>query len=356
MPDKARIAVIGTGWWATTNHLPALTTHPDADVVAICDLDMKKAQKAADAFNIETIYTDLGAMLAAEELDGVVVATYHANHYSVAKTCLENGLHVFIEKPMTTLAQQAKELVSLAEVKQLQIVMGYNHNHNGFAIRARDIILSGAMGEIQYIAGQFSQANLSLLSGNDLSGGKFVNTPGDVYSDPVRSGGGHAHLQITHLAGMLFFISDLRMERVHALMANHGLAVDLVDALTIVFDNGALGNLGGSSHVAGGGRSFKLTLYCEKGWLDIDDAAGTMVIRREGHEQEVITPAPGQSHEHPFLNPCQNFVDVITGKADNICPGDVGWRAAELIDAAYRSAKADGKAVYRASLYSTSKT
>ena len=90
--NTAKIALVGTGWWATECHLPALQAHPDAQIVAICDLDAAKLQQTAGVFHIETTFTDLETMLAKEAIDGVMVATHHAGHYSVAKACLEQGL------------------------------------------------------------------------------------------------------------------------------------------------------------------------------------------------------------------------------------------------------------------------
>ena len=63
MGERARIAVVGSGWWATANHLPALTARADVDVAALCDTDECKARNAADHFGVEKIYTDLGVML-----------------------------------------------------------------------------------------------------------------------------------------------------------------------------------------------------------------------------------------------------------------------------------------------------
>jgi len=60
---KARIALVGAGWWATTTHLPALLDHPDAEIAAVCDLDAAKARKAADVFGIDSIYSDFETML-----------------------------------------------------------------------------------------------------------------------------------------------------------------------------------------------------------------------------------------------------------------------------------------------------
>ena len=88
MADRARIAVIGTGWWATTAHLPALQANPDADVAALADLRGDLLGKAADHFGVERAYTDYRAMLAEERLDGAVIAVWHAAHYEVARACL----------------------------------------------------------------------------------------------------------------------------------------------------------------------------------------------------------------------------------------------------------------------------
>ncbi len=349
---KARIALVGTGWWATTAHLPALQSHPEAEIAAVCDLDAAKSRKTANVFGIESNYSDLETMLDRETLDGVMVATYHAAHFPVAKACLERGTHVFIEKPMTLRASQARALVELADSKDRQIVMGYNSNHSPLAIRARDVLRGGELGAVQFINGLFSQHIQPLLAGEDVVHQARLHTPGDVYSDPIRSGGGHGHLQITHLAGMLFFITGLRVARVRSLMANHGLNVDLAIAILAELDGGGLANLGGSGNLPGGGRSFSLTITCERGWIEFDDSHGRLIIRREGEEPERYDScAFADSHGDLDFAPTHNFVDVILGRGSNQSDGLIGWRAVELLDAAYRSAQRGGAAVARDELY-----
>ena len=381
--SSARIALVGTGWWATTTHLPALQAHPEAEIAAICDLDADKARKAAAVFGIDSIYSDFETMLEREAIDGVMVATHHAAHYPVAKACLERGIHAFIEKPMTLRATHARALVDLAASNERQIVMGYNSNHSPLAMRAREVVRSGELGAVQFINGLFSQHIQSLLAGEDVVHHARLHGPGDVYGDPIRSGGGHGHLQITHLAGMTFFITGLRVVSVRSLMANHGLKVDLAIAILAELDGGALANLGGSGNLPGGGRSFGLTITCEHGWIEFDDAQGRLIIRREGEEPEryegaaqPLTPRPplpqgergsssrsnspqdergssllSDSHSNLDFAPTHNFVDVILGRAENHSDGLIGWRAVELLDAAYRSAERGGVAVSRDELY-----
>src|SRR5688500_3776789 len=110
MADKARIAVIGTGWWSTYTHIPGLQRHPDAELVAICDRDRDRLGAAAGAYSVATTYDDYQLMIEREQLDGVVVATNHASHYEIVRACLEHDLHVMVEKPMTLYARDARHL------------------------------------------------------------------------------------------------------------------------------------------------------------------------------------------------------------------------------------------------------
>ncbi|MCY4070788.1 MAG: Gfo/Idh/MocA family oxidoreductase [Chloroflexi bacterium] len=353
MDDRASVAIVGSGWWATANHLPALVKRADVQVEAICDIDEAKARAAADFFNVNSTYTDLAAMLRERQLDAAVVATNHAAHYDAARQCLEAGLHVFIEKPMTLLATEARHLLRLAEDGGKQIVMGYNHTYRPCTVRARELIGSGALGAIQYLDAQFSRPVSSLLAGVDNVTIGNLHRPGDVYGDPARSGGGHGQLQLTHMAGILFYTTETRVRRVGARMAHHGLAVDLVVACSVEFENGALGTVGGTGHVSGGGQSTRLTIFCEKGWLDIDDTAGTLHVEREDGAKEFVDSGSDadEAEKRYFYGPIHNFADVITGVAENHCSGYIGWRAVELLDAAYRSAKRGGSAVTLDELY-----
>ena len=355
--SPARIAVIGTGWWATEHHIPALLAHADAELVALCDANLEKAQQTADAYNVPRAYASVDDLLAHERLDGALVVSNHATHYAVAAACLQAGLHILIEKPMTLFAREARQLVEMAAAQGKQIAMGYNHTYAPYTIRAQQIVASGALGELQYANGIFNQHVLPLLQGKSVGIGegreRVVHSPADVYSDPLRSGGGHGHLQITHLASLLFFISGRRVLRVQARMRNYGLAVDLVDAILVEFDNGCLGSIGGTGNMAGG-RKIDLQLYCEQGWVDIDEAAGTARIHSDDSLHEMaLTDENRHYYRHATTN---NFVDLILGRAENHVSGEIGWRVVELLDAAYRSAQNDGVAVEVDSLYDGGRT
>jgi predicted dehydrogenase len=351
MGKKARIALIGAGWWATEAHMPALVSHEDAVLAAICDTDPARLQTAAQAFGVERVYSAYEEMLANETLDGVIIVTPHATHFPIARTCLEHNLHVLLEKPMTLHATDAKALVDLAAGRNLELVIGYTYNYLPHSRRARDVILGGELGQVQYATSSFSSSVTGFLSGHvgaEYSPTRYsVQGPSAAYNNPALLGGGEGHLQITHSAGLLFFVTGLRAEQVHALMRNHGLAVDLIDAITVGFEGGAIGMVGGTGN-AGLNYRMALTVYCEDGCFLADTLARVALIRRKDGSTEDLTGLPRPQLRSTVTH---NFVDVILGRAENGSSGEVGWRTVELLDAAYRSAAQNGAGVRIADLY-----
>ena len=142
MTTNARIAVIGTGWWSTYTHIPALRANPAAELVALCDTSPERLHAAAQAYGVGRTYTDHQTMLANEELDGIVIATPHATHFQLAKDSLIHGKHVLVEKPMVLYATDAQELVELAAQHRRELIIGYPWHYGPHARRAREWIES----------------------------------------------------------------------------------------------------------------------------------------------------------------------------------------------------------------------
>lgn len=359
MKEKAKIAVVGTGWWATYTHLPALQAHAAVAEIVLCDSDADKLDAAAEAYHIEKRYTDVQVMLQNEQLDGAVIATNHASHFALARACLDAGLHVMIEKPLTLYAQDAKALIDLAAARGVEIIMGYPYHFTEHVNHVRQVIQSGELGAIQMVNCFMASNVINLFRGEDGTSRRPnaypVHGPGNVYSQPHLSGGGQGHLQVTHAAGLMFFVTGLRPQRVHALMNNHGLPVDLVDAILVEFAPTAgpgipLGVVSSTGNQASpGGGMVDLQVYCENGSLDMNVISGTVrLFRREGDAEIFQVP---EEARYPRTATAQNLVDVALGQASNGSPVEAGWRTVELLDAAYRSAAADGARVLIADLY-----
>ena len=364
MTRKARVAVIGTGWWSTYAHIPTLKEHPDVELVALADIRADILPQLSKHFRVEKTYTDFRQMLAKEPLDGVVVAVWHVSHYEVARACLERGLHILLEKPMVLEARHGRDLCELARKQNREIVMGYPWQFLQLSLRARGVLQSGSLGRVHFISNVFSSSPLHLYRGDDRSDQPEMAShypligPGDVYSDPARSGGGQGHLQVTHSAALMFFLTGLKPSSVLALMDNLDVRVDVVNAIIARMDNGALASVGSTGAVHGGSGKLDIQVYSNNGWVDLDYIAGTGVIHHADGSTETLGPAPGEAGlsqsgypDYPSRAPANHFVEVILGQSANRSPGEYGWRAVELLEAAYLSATRGGQAVSVASLY-----
>jgi predicted dehydrogenase len=181
-----------------------------------------------------------------------------------------------------------------------------------------------------------------------------VTGPGRAYADPQLSGGGQGHLQVTHLAGSLFYITGLQPERVTAFMENGDVAVDIVDAISVRFaaagGQRAVGVLGSTGNIGvGDNGQTDLAVYCEHGYVHLDQGQGTLVVRKHDGSEERHGPLSG-AERYPSFATSRNLVDVILGQAENGSPAMVGTRVVELLEAAYRSAEQDGAPVAVADL------
>ncbi|MBC7320569.1 Gfo/Idh/MocA family oxidoreductase [bacterium] len=115
--EKIKIAFIGCGSMANRVHYPSLVSFPDVEIVAICDIDRERLNITGDKYGIERRYTDYRKMI--EETSPDVVYAIGQPHimYDIWKWCLEQGLNLYIEKPMGITIHQARALAYLAEKK-----------------------------------------------------------------------------------------------------------------------------------------------------------------------------------------------------------------------------------------------
>lgn len=356
MTDKAKIAVIGTGWWATQAHIPALVANPRVEVVLV-DRNPDAVQAAALTYNVEHSFTSLAAALEAHpDIQGAMVVVPHQAHYPVAKEALEHDLQVFIEKPMTVHARDAKELVDMAAAHGREIMLGYTFPYLAPMQQAKKWIDEGLLGDIEYITCSMTSMTIEFYRGKPQEYAELfdypVTGPGtNMYSDPKVAGGGQAVLQITHSAAMMFhFAQGLRAEVVSAFMNNLDTQVDVADAFAVRMNNGAVATVGSTGNIGkGDGGIVEVHLHGSKGRLLADAISGRVHMHLHNGREEDIAPT---NPAYPGDVPSQRFVELILDGAPNPYPGrDIGLYTVELLEAAYRSAAQEGMPVRVESLY-----
>src|SRR5207237_1592426 len=134
--------------------------------------------------------------------------------------------------------------------------VGYPWHCTPTARRARELIASGDLRPIQFVASLFASMVVEFYRGNPEAYRPVFEYPVTgptrrTYSDARLAGGGQGHLQVTHSAGLLFFVTGLRAARVAALMERFDVPVDLVDAVSVRFEGqpGAVGVLGSTGNL-----------------------------------------------------------------------------------------------------------
>lgn len=339
---RARMGVIGAGWWSTTAHIPSLRTYEKAELVGIADPNPEKLAAAASYYEVNGTYEDYHDLFS--EVDGVVISVPHKYHYEIARDALDAGVHVLVEKPMVLTAAHARDLVERAEAKKLELMVGTTFQFTSHARRVYDIVRSGGIGELLHVSGLFASMVESFLRSRPDDYRSLFDYPVtppelDTYSDPGISGGGQGQTQISHAMGMVFWVTGLRALEVFAYMENLDLKVDVVDAISYRLDNGAIGTMGATGSVGmGQDQNQEYRYYGTKGQLRQDIIHGRAdVIYNDGTSE--VFPDLAEDEIYPQHLPSRTLADLVLGEGENLAPGRVAVHTVEFLEAAYKSAE-----------------
>ena len=144
-----RVGVIGCGYWGP-NLIRNFVSCPESELIWACDKDEERLEKVMGPYPGVNRTTDFGDILADKNVDAVAIATPVHTHFSIAKACLESGKHVLVEKPLASSVEQGEELVHLAREKDLQIMVDHTFCYTGVVRKMKEVVESGALGEILY--------------------------------------------------------------------------------------------------------------------------------------------------------------------------------------------------------------
>jgi predicted dehydrogenase len=125
-----RIGVIGYGYWGP-NIVRNFHTHESSEVTLVCDKNPKTRERLHKSHPGMAFTTDENEVLKSSTIDLIAVVTPVWTHYELAKKALENGKHVFVEKPFTCSVTQAEELIELADRKKLKIMVDHTFLFTG---------------------------------------------------------------------------------------------------------------------------------------------------------------------------------------------------------------------------------
>ena len=163
--NVVRVGVIGYGYWGP-NIVRNLAGLDRCAVTAICDRDPAATQRAGRIYPAARLTSDASEVVNSPDIDAVAVVTPVWTHFEIAKAALQNGKHVFVEKPFTSTTRQAEELIELAARKNLQIMVDHTFLFGGAVRKIRELVDNGTLGPLYYF--DSTRVNLGLFQ-HDVS-------------------------------------------------------------------------------------------------------------------------------------------------------------------------------------------
>lgn len=320
-----RIGLLGCGRIAMHHHAPNLATIDHARVSAAIDPDPRARRRITLLHPGATEYLDLAKSLEFGDLDALVICTPPALHAEAAVTALTCGLHVYIEKPLSTTLEDADRIIEAAATANKVAMVGHNFRMHPKFRAAREALAAGALGELIGIRGMFTSERRALPGWKQAPAGG-----GDAITD----------LAIHHF-DVISFITNSEFDQ-------NRMCAEFVST-----DTGSYANISGTlnsgqpvSMTVGqltGQNTHRLELLCEKGHLEIDLLQnGSNVLSRTAHTMSLkerlgerltrvrsavdIRYKPDPS----FRAAMQSFVDACaanTAETTNEIPLDAGRAA-----------------------------
>lgn len=334
--NELKMGVIGSGYWGP-NLIRNFIELPTTEMKAVADRDARRLTEMRKRYpQIEHLKQDYRALFDLE-LDGVVISTPPETHYAIVKDCLENGLNVLVEKPLTTDVASAEELQAIAHGNDRVLMVGHTFEYNAAVRKLKQMIDDGEAGDIRYI-------------------------------DAVRVGLGlfHPSLNVVwdlapHDISILIYLLGEEPSSVSA----RGIAcvqdsIEDVAYLTLRFPSGILAHMRLSW--LDPMKTRRVTVVGSKKMVVYDDVALDEKIKVYDKRVDALPRtdtfgafqftyhhggivSPRIDFEEPLRVECSHFVECIRDGIQPLTDAASGIRVVKVIEAAQRSMKMDGAPV-----------
>ena len=252
----------------------------------------------------------------------VTVATPNHLHFPVAKACLESGLDVLCEKPMTLTLDQAETLAALVAKSGRTFVLA--HTYTGYAMvrEARRLVAEGALGRIRVVQVEYAQ---------DWLASAVDSRQAEWRLDPARSGAGGSLGDIgTHAFQLAQFVTGLKVQALAADLDHFGAGRSLDDNAHVLlrFEGGAKGMLWCSQIAIGRKNGLQLRVYGEKGALEwAQEQPELLHFAKLGEPASTLVRTQGRvpaGHPEGFIEALaelyRDTADTLAGKGSGLLP------------------------------------
>lgn len=299
--NKLRAAVIGAGYLGKY-HVQKFAALQDIELAAVVDVDLGRAEEAGRQAGAPA-YADHRKILDKVDLVSIVVPT--ECHYRVAKECLEAGVHILVEKPVTQTAQEAAHLIELANARKLVFQVGHLERFNPVVLAMQGIL-----------------NNPMFIESHRLAPFKARGTDVDVVLDLM-----------IHDIDIILNMVESEVSEVKSM----GIPVmtdemDIANA-RIEFKNGCVANVT-ASRVSNKSMR-KIRVFQPDAYISIDCLARNMSILRKQHKPsrefpEITVEEKSFEQADPLATEIRAFVDAVRSGSPPVVSGADGKRALEI--------------------------
>lgn len=343
MARTYKAAVIGTGGrgsgWVRDLH-----RHKEVDLVAVCDIDEKRARAVAEKHGNPAVHRDVAGMLKKEQLDLAVIATPHYLHAPYTIACAEHDVNVLCEKPMAINLQQADQMIIAARKNAVKLGIGFQFRFKPHFQYLHDAA-RGARGDL----GDLGRITDFTLSARHYRGDMYYlgSTPVDpatgVSPGPWRGrweteGGGILINQAVHDIDIFqWIVGPFKSLSAHAatLARDHAL-IEVEDTVMVSFTTVA-GAVGTMMFATSNKKSPEdlIIVQGEHGYVAAAGAYGNVITADTRYKSD-------EDWEVPFMVPkrhnlLENFLDAITNDTEPVVPGEEGRKSVEVLRAILNS-------------------
>jgi len=331
------VGLVGYGYWGP-NLARNFAAQADCSLAAICEINPARAELARRHYPAARVTADFKQLLSDPAIQAILVAVPVSAHFALAKQALEAGKDVLVEKPLTSTAVEAKELIRLAKERGRLLAVDHTFLFTGAVQRIKQLIDSEALGKIMYV--DSVRINLGLFQHD-------VNVIYDL---------------APHDLAIMSYLIDEEPLAVQAMGKSHGsdslesvayVHLEFPDNLIAHFHFNWLAPVKIRRTLIGGTKqmivyddmepSEKLKVY-DKGVVmkqgDIDSIYKTIVDYRTG---DMV--APKLSHHEALAVEARHFLDCVRLRSKPLADGAAGLWVVRILEAAQASLRANGRRI-----------
>lgn len=325
--------VLGCGMIANI-HAQAIQGIDNARLIGVADNKKEYAESFAQKYGVKAFHS-FEDMLADKEIDVVCICTPSCFHASNAMQAMESGKHVVLEKPMAFTTEEADKVIQTSERTGKLITVISQLRFSPDILKLKELVANGAFGKI-------TLCTLSM---------KYYRSKEYYASSPWKGtkkfdGGGALMNQGIHGIDILqYIVGDVVDVQGQVRTLSHDIEVEDTAVATVVFENGALGVIQGSS-CCYPGFDRKIEIHGDRGYaLLVENQIEKMMIDGEQisielTQSEVNTASDPTALEcGPHRKQMINLLNAIQGKEKLLVDGNEGKKAVRVIQTIYNTSK-----------------